>query len=194
MTDGGLLLLRLTVGGLLAGHGAQKLFGSFEGPGLHGTRGMVESMGYRPGHVWAAAAAAGEFGGGVLTGLGLLSPLGPLSAMSVMATATAKVHWGKPVWVTAGGAELPLTNMAAAGAIALAGPGRWSLDRMLGIRLPGWFSFLSLVGAAAMTAKGIVDSNRTLQQPPPSPPAEKEPAGMRISEPVSRSPEVTEGS
>jgi putative oxidoreductase len=193
MTDGALLLLRLTVGGLLAGHGAQKLFGSFEGPGLHGTSNIVESMGYRPGQVWATAAAAGELGGGVLTGLGLLSPLGPLGAMSVMATATAKVHWGKPVWVTSGGAELPLTNMAAAGAIALAGPGRWSLDRLLGIRLPGWFSFLSLIAAAAMTAKGIADSNRAQQQPP-APAAEEAPAEQRVSEPVSPSPEVTQGS
>ena len=32
-----LLTLRLTTGGLLAGHGAQKLFGAFGGPGLEGT-------------------------------------------------------------------------------------------------------------------------------------------------------------
>lgn len=123
MVSLGLFLLRVTVGSLLAGHGAQKLFGSFEGPGLQGTRGMMESLGYKPGHVWASAAGAAEFGGGIMTAVGFLSPLGPLAAIASMLTAAMKVHWGKPVWVTAGGAELPLTNMAALGAIALAGPG-----------------------------------------------------------------------
>jgi len=39
MSDIGLLILRLAVGGLLAGHGSQKLFGWFSGPGLKGTAG-----------------------------------------------------------------------------------------------------------------------------------------------------------
>jgi putative oxidoreductase len=34
------LILRVAQGSLLAGHGAQKLFGSFEGPGLKGTSGF----------------------------------------------------------------------------------------------------------------------------------------------------------
>jgi putative oxidoreductase len=202
MIDAALLLLRVTVGSLLAGHGSQKLFGSFGGPGLHGTRGMMESLGYKPSHLWAAAAGAGEFGGGMLTALGLLSPLGSLSAISVMATATAKAHWGKPVWVTSGGAELPLTNIAAAGAIALAGPGRYSVDRMFGIRLPRWFTLLSLVIVAGITANGIMASNRTQQerqaqsQPRPEP-GEAEVSGeARITEPVSEEamPEATGGS
>ncbi len=43
MRDLGLLILRLTLGGLLAGHGAQKLFGMFEGHGIEGTGGFFES-------------------------------------------------------------------------------------------------------------------------------------------------------
>ena len=42
MKDLGLLILRATTGALLAGHGAQKLFGAFKGPGLEGTAGMLE--------------------------------------------------------------------------------------------------------------------------------------------------------
>jgi putative oxidoreductase len=164
MIDAALLLLRLTVGSLLAGHGSQKLFGSFGGHGLHGTGGMMESMGYKPGHVWAGLAGAGEFGGGLLTALGFLSPLGSLGSISVMVTATLKAHWGKPVWVTSGGAELPLINIAAAGAIALAGPGRYSLDRLFGIRVPRWFSLLSMAAVGGVTANGIIASNRALQE------------------------------
>ena len=50
-----------------------------------------------------------------------------------MAMATVTAHKGKPVWVAEGGAELSLTNMAAATALILNGPGRWSLDRALSL-------------------------------------------------------------
>jgi len=46
--DLALLLLRLTVGVLLAGHGAQKLFGWFDGHGLRRTASWLASMGFRP--------------------------------------------------------------------------------------------------------------------------------------------------
>jgi putative oxidoreductase len=69
------LILRTVLGSLLAGHGAQKLFGWFEGPGLEGTHGFVESLGLRPVRPWAILAGLSEFGGGTLTLLGLLNPL-----------------------------------------------------------------------------------------------------------------------
>src|SRR5947209_5509266 len=93
--DVGLVVLRGATGGLVAGHGAQKLFGAFEGPGLQGTAGFMEMLGLRPGHVWGTAAALSEFGGGTLTALGLLHPLGPLGVISAMSMATTKAHWGK---------------------------------------------------------------------------------------------------
>ena len=43
------LIVRLAQGTLMAGHGAQKLFGSFGGPGLQGTTGFMEMLGLRPG-------------------------------------------------------------------------------------------------------------------------------------------------
>src|SRR5262245_15615338 len=82
--DLGLLILRLAVGGLLTGHGAQKLFGWFGGHGLEGTGGWLESIGFRPGKSWALLAGLSEFGGGALTSLGLLHPLGPLATLGAM--------------------------------------------------------------------------------------------------------------
>src|ERR687889_474144 len=73
MTSIALLILRVTVGGLLAGHGAQKLFGSFGGHGVEGTAGWLESMNLKPGRQWALMAGLSEFGGGVLTALGALN-------------------------------------------------------------------------------------------------------------------------
>lgn len=142
--DVGVLLLRLTTGGLLVGHGAQKLFGSFGGYGLQGTGGWLESMGMRPGRRWAMAAGASEFGGGLLTALGLLYPLGPVGTLGAMSVAVRKAHWGKPIWVTEGGAELPVTNIAVAVALSLAGPGRFSLDHLLGTRVPKSVSMMAL--------------------------------------------------
>ena len=140
------LVLRLALGGLLAGHGAQKAFGWFNGPGIEGTSGFMEMLGLRPGRPWAVMAALSELGGGVLTVLGLLHPLGPLGVIGSMSIATTKAHWGKPIWVTEGGPELPVTNIAAATALILNGRGNYSLDRALGIRLPGWVAPLGLVG------------------------------------------------
>jgi putative oxidoreductase len=156
MQSAGLFLLRAVVGGLLAGHGAQKCFGAFNGPGLAGTAGFLESMGLKPGHYWAKLAATGEFGGGLLTVLGLGGPLGPIMTIAAMLMATLKVHWGKPIWAAEGGAELPAVNMAAAAALALAGPGSWSLDRLFGIRVPRWLSALVAIGALGTVVYGAM--------------------------------------
>ncbi len=153
--DLGLLILRLTVGGLLGGHGSQKLFGWFGGYGLQGTAGFLESMNLKPGHLWAAGAGASEFGGGALTALGFLHPLGPVGTLAAMIMATAKAHAGKPIWSAEGGAELPVTNMAAALALALAGPGQFSLDSLFGIRLPRALVISVIIVEAALIGIGI---------------------------------------
>ncbi len=158
--DLGLLGLRLVAGGLLAGHGAMKLFGSFGGPGLAGTAGWLESMGFTPGKQWAALAGASEFGGGLLTALGLLHPLGPIGTVGAMSIAALDAHAGKPIWVTEGGAELPVTNIAIAFALATADPGRYSLDNALGIRVPK-----AVIGLAAHAVAAGVYASLTREKP-----------------------------
>jgi putative oxidoreductase len=156
MTDLALLLLRVVTGGLLAGHGTQKLFGSFGGPGLQGTAGWMETMGLRPGTAWASMAGTGEFAGGLLTVLGLGGPIGNILTMSAMLMATFKAHSGKPIWVTSGGAELPVVNLAANTALMLTGPGQYSLDRLFGIKMPRWLSALMMTGAAVSLIVGLL--------------------------------------
>ncbi|MGH7777159.1 MAG: DoxX family membrane protein, partial [Candidatus Dormibacterales bacterium] len=157
--------LRLVLGGLLAGHGAQKLFGWFGGGGPEGTRRMVGAMGMEPPHRWAAAAGGAELGGGLLTLLGLAWPLGPVVTLAPMAMATGRAHRGRPIWASKGGAELPVTNMAVAGALALTGPGRVSADRLLRLRLP-----LPLrLAAAAATAAGVALALAGSRTPIPAP-------------------------
>ena len=151
----GMLLVRAVAGTLIAGHGAQKLFGWFGGPGLPGFEGFAESIGLKPAKLWAVLAGLSEFVGGILTILGFLNPFGPLAAIAAMVVATAKVHWGKPIWASEGGAELALTNAATAAAVAIEGPGRYSLDRALGIRLPLWMRALAFLGTAAALVGAI---------------------------------------
>jgi|GEM_PF-225674 len=182
MRDIGLLALRLTAGGLLAGHGAQKLFGAFGGRGLQGTSGMMESLGMKPGRPWAALAGGSELAGGILTALGLLHPLGPITMLAPMSTATGTAHWGKPIWVTSGGAELPVMNIAIATALFFTGPGGISADRVLGIRLPRPLIALARVAAVAGTAYGL------LQRKPPAAPKEAASAPQRVEAEVRVAP------
>src|SRR5437773_3694694 len=60
MFDLGVLALRLVLGAVFLGHGAQKAFGAFGGPGFAGATGFVGSLGFRPARVWAALAVGGD--------------------------------------------------------------------------------------------------------------------------------------
>lgn len=161
-TDAALLTLRLTSGCLLMGHGAQKLFGLFGGPGMKDTARWLRSMGLRPERYWSVIAGSAELGGGLLTALGLLNPVGPLAIMGVMAMASATVHRGKPIWVSHGGAELPVTNSAIMSALILAGPGRFSLDHALGLHLPRWVALPGLAAVGSVVVYGLATRERAL--------------------------------
>ncbi len=130
----GLLAARLVLGLLMAGHGAQKLLGWFGGHGLAGTAGYLESLGFRPGRTFAAAAALAEIGGGLLVALGFLGPVGPALIISVMIVAALTVHRGHGVFATSNGFEVPLLYGTGALALALTGYGAYSLDALSGLQ------------------------------------------------------------
>jgi putative oxidoreductase len=123
------LVLRLTVGGLFAGHGAQKLFGWFGGEGVSATGQMFEKLGLRPGRVHATAAGAAELGGGALLAAGAATPLAAASLTATMITAVDRVHLRKGLWVTEGGYEYNLVLAAALLTLVETGPGPLSLSR-----------------------------------------------------------------
>lgn len=154
--DLALFVLRLIVGLLFVGHGAQKLFGAFGGAGIDGTAGMFEQLGLRPPRLHAIAAGCAEAGGGVLLALGLLTPLGAAAITAVMVTAIITVHARNGIWNTEKGFEYNLVLIAGAFAIVGAGPGTWSLDNALGLDLggTGW--------ALAALAAGLVGSIGTV--------------------------------
>jgi putative oxidoreductase len=131
MIDLGLLIIRLVMGVLFIGHGAQKLFGWFGGYGLKGTGGWFESIGIKPGVTMALFAGLAELLGGILFALGLLTPLAGIMIAGTMVMAIVKVHAPNGIWSTSNGYEYNLTLLAVAIGVALIGPGQFALDAFL---------------------------------------------------------------
>ncbi len=131
--DSGILALRLVLGLLMAAHGSQKLFGWFGGHGLAGTSGFFESLGFRPGRFFAAVAALSEVGSGLLMAMGFLGPVGPALMVSVMIVGAVSVHAANGLFAMSNGVEVPLLYGIGAAALALTGPGGYSLDALLGL-------------------------------------------------------------
>jgi putative oxidoreductase len=148
---GGLLLLRLVVGLLLAGHGGQKLFGWFDGPGLDGTSRMFGSLGWRPGRFFAVLGGVIEFVGGLLLAAGLFTPVVAGVIAAQMFVAILAVHWDKGIWNTNDGAEYPLVIAATALALAATGAGKYSLDAVT-----GWWQPSAATGFVAALGLAIV--------------------------------------
>lgn len=81
---------RVVIGGLFVGHGTQKLFGWFGGPGLEGTEQMMGELDMRPTRANALAAGISETAGGALVVLGAATPAAAASLIGTMATAIHK--------------------------------------------------------------------------------------------------------
>ncbi|MFD7783806.1 DoxX family protein [Streptomyces nojiriensis] len=127
--DAGLLLLRLVLGLTMAAHGSQKLFGWFGGGGISGTGQFFTASGYPAGDAMAVLAGLTETLGGLGLVLGLLTPLAGAAVVGTLINAIA-VH-GAGAFFAPKGIEYELLLTAGAAALALTGPGRYAVDRLL---------------------------------------------------------------
>jgi putative oxidoreductase len=152
------LVLRVVIGGVVLPHGLLKLGLVGKGGSVAGVAGWFNSIGLRPGILWAVAAIAAEAGGGILTILGLGGPIGPGLLAADLVVVTIVAHWQQGFWAGGGkvGWEFPLPLAASALAIALIGNGVWSVDRLLGLTYPDWLlgAWLALMAAGAVLALG----------------------------------------
>jgi len=161
-----LLVARAGLGGSIAAHGAQKLFGAFGGPGIEKTGKFFESLGFADGERYARAASATELTSGALIAFGALNPLGPAMLLSVMAVAVETVHRPKGYFMDGGGYEMNVMYALLALLLATQGQGAFSIDSLLGLdkrlgALHGWFAMLGGFGAAL-----AILSQRQKEQPP----------------------------
>ena len=164
----GRLLLRLTIGGTFFVHGTQKLFGWFGGHGPDGTGQFFESVGLRPGKRNVIAAGATEASCGILTALGLATPLAAAGLSAVMITALRTVVWSEGFKPATGEHEVLLA--VAALALTETGPGAPSLDSALGRELSGSGWVLAALGAGGAGSTLAISQGR--QEPEAPAPAE----------------------
>jgi putative oxidoreductase len=150
--DFGLLLLRLTFGLLMAGHGSQKLFGLFGGLGLTATGRGFDSLGYRPGKVFAVIGGLSEFLGGLGLAAGLLTPLAAAALIGVMINAMVTVTAAHGLWETDGGVEYSVGIAVVALAVAAVGPGLLALDRFFPWGTGGWAEAACALGLGGVAA------------------------------------------
>ncbi|BAU83939.1 doxX family protein [Streptomyces laurentii] len=167
MMDAGLLVLRAVMGLLVAGHGVQKVSFRLGGHGLAGGTEEFRHDGFRGGRLTAVVAGASQIGAGLFLAAGLLTPLAAMAAMGVM-TVAGTVKWRHGLWVQNDGYEYPLVLVVVSGALALTGPGRWSLDQALG--LPAWPWWVVLPAIAAGPVSGLL-TRAVLHRPVPGGPA-----------------------
>ena len=125
------LPLRLGLGAIMVAHGAQKVLGTFEGPGFGKFVAGPTPFGFmKPTWLWLGAAALSEFVGGILIVLGLLTRVGAFFIACTMLTAVLGVHW--PTFFASNrGFEYPLSLLAMSLALLISGGGMASIDLAL---------------------------------------------------------------
>jgi putative oxidoreductase len=124
--------VRLALGAVMIAHGAQKVLGSFNGPGFKTFIANSTPFSFmRPTWLWLGAAALSELVGGLLVAFGLLTRVGAFLIGCVMLTAIVGVHWPGGFFAANRGYEYPLSLLAMAVALIIAGGGQASVDKAL---------------------------------------------------------------
>ncbi|MFN2492802.1 MAG: DoxX family protein [Pyrinomonadaceae bacterium] len=124
------LPLRLAIGTIFIAHGAQKVFGSFNGPGLAKFTAFPAPFPFmRPAWLWMSVAAFAELIGGALLLLGLLTRVGAFLIFCTMLAAVVGVHW--PKFFNPQGIEYPMSLVAGSLALLISGGGMASADRAI---------------------------------------------------------------
>ncbi len=111
--------------------------------------------------------------------LGAGDPVGPVTLAAAMAVASS-THLDNGAFSAKSGFELPLTNLATALALWVAGPGSISFDRLTGFRLAPSLRRVIAAGAVASSAASLAmvlkarrSTDDTAETEAPDQPAER---------------------
>ncbi len=122
-----MFLVRVIIGVIFVGHGAQKLFGMFDGVGLEGTAKIVEGLGMSDAYIIAMIWGAIEFFGGIFLIFGISARWAAVLIVLTMIVRLWKVNLVYGSFIENGGIEQNLIVVAACLPIILVGGGRWSV-------------------------------------------------------------------
>ena len=126
-------LVRIWAGLTLIPHGAQKLFGWFDGQGIDGTaRFLGNVVTFMPGHLSAYLVGGTEFFGGILIALGFLTRPAALMAAVSLWVAALFVHLQFGFFAGNRGYEYVMLWGVVMIAIAIQGGRELSIDRAIG--------------------------------------------------------------
>jgi putative oxidoreductase len=132
--DLALVAARIALAWIFIYYGAGKLFGSFNGPGLHGTALYFSNTAHlHPGGFFAVVGGVIELGSGVALTLGLASRLAGVALFGDMVMAMITVTWATGInnQTTPPGYQLNLALGVLALVVAIFGSGRFSLDALI---------------------------------------------------------------
>ena len=131
--DATLLVVRLTLAWIFTYYGAGKLFGAFNGPGLHRSAEFFAGTAHlHPGGLFAVTAGVIELGGATCVAVGVATRLAALALLGDQVTAIVTVtgrHGINSLSATPG-YEFNLTLVTLALVVVVLGAGRFSLDRL----------------------------------------------------------------
>jgi len=127
MGDSAILILRLGLGTIFTGHGLQKTFGMFNGPGIAGFTQMLSGLGFVPAAFWAYLAAYVELVAGILLILGIFTRVASVFLLILIVVAAVNVHLSKGFFLSSGGFEYTLLIACVCAALAILGGGNFSL-------------------------------------------------------------------
>jgi putative oxidoreductase len=136
--DLALIAVRIALAWIFIWYGAGKLFGSFNGMGIHGTAVYFANTAHlHPGGFFAVLGGVIEFGGGIALVFGLASRLAGLALFGDMVVAMITITWvnGINSEKLPPGYELNVALAALALVVALLGAGRFSVDALAERRL-----------------------------------------------------------
>ena len=160
-----LLLVRLVIGIVMIAHGRNHWLG---GGKIAGTARWFGGLGLRQPTLQAWMSVATELGAGALLVFGLFTPLACAATISIMLVAGLLAHRRNGFFVFRDGYEYVLTLAVVCVALAMLGPGRYSLDAAAGITVTGWAGGGIALGVALASTAGLL---ATFYRPAPAPAA-----------------------
>jgi len=151
-----MLILRVGLGFVFLAHGLK------HARGREKTTNWFAGLGFKQAPMQWLLSTATEIGAGLLLILGLVNSLAAAGVVGIMAVAFWTVHRRAGFFITAfmkegievEGWEYVFSLAFTATALAIAGPGDWSLDYQLGLddKLDAWIGVIFVAGAVALSA------------------------------------------